>query len=476
MDLEPLFPDRSSQEPLSHQLARRLRTAIETGALTASARLLPSRELAARLGIGRNTVTAAIDQLIAEGYLQARVGSGTFVASEVAPANSSVGVHSAYTAPASAQRFINLRELLDGFADHREGALRIGSPDLAEFPAAAWKRLMRRHLERLGEHLDYGAATGYRPLREAIAQHVRQFRGVSAQPHRVIVTEGTQGALTLACDVVASPGETVVIEDPCYHIAYAAIAARRLEIAPVNVDDQGIDVSLAPAAKLAYVAPSHHFPLGGAMSLSRRKALLDWALANDGYVLEDDYDSEYYFDARPLPALQSLDHWERVIYIGSFSKTLAPGLRLGYLIVPEHLVGAFTAARAVCSLGGSNHLQAPLADFLAEGHFARHVRRMTGIYDVRRKAMLGALAQGLDPSRFRVGPSQTGLHIAVLAPSDYDDVAATKRFSATGAGRALSTYCIRRTDCRGFRLGYAAAPVEEVLAATNEFLAGLSAE
>ena len=472
MDLEPLFPDRNSLEPLSHQLARRLRTAIETGALKPSSRLLPSRELAARLGIGRNTVTAAVEQLIAEGYLKARVGSGTYVAPEIV-ANSSIERQSSYTAPACARRFI---ELQPAIAIFDRGPLRIGRPDVTEFPAAIWKRLVRRHLERLKEHLDYGAPAGYTPLREAIAQHVRQFRGVNAQAHRVIITEGTQGAITLACDVLTSPGESVIIEDPCYDIAYAAIKASRLNGVAVNVDDQGIDISLAPCAKFAYVSPSHQFPLGGAMSLPRRSALLEWATANDAYILEDDYDSEYYFEARPLPALQSLDQWERVIYIGSFSKTLAPGLRLGYLIVPEHLVSAFTAARAVYSLGGSNHVQAPLADFLAEGHFARHVRRMTGVYDVRRKAMLGALTQGLDPSRFRIGPSQTGLHVAILAPPDYDDVTTARRFVNTGAGRGLSTYCVRRTDCRGFRLGYASASAERILVATHEFTAALNAE
>nr|MDQ2681692.1 PLP-dependent aminotransferase family protein [Candidatus Eremiobacteraeota bacterium] len=245
-------------------------------------------------------------------------------------------------------------------------------------------------------------------------------------------------------------------------------------LCPIDVDDLGMKVDNAVDSRLAYVAPSHNFPLGGTMSLARRSALLSWARERNAYILEDDYDSEFSFGSRPLPALQSLDHWERVIYIGTFSKTLAPGLRLGYVIVPQHLVKAFTLARVASTLGGATFLQAILAEFVAEGHFARHIRRMTEIYSERRSALIQVLKGDLTGSGFRVGPSQTGLHLALIAPPTYDDLPVAQACAADGI-RALSTYCIARTDCKGFRIGYSAAPTEEIIAAAKRLIAAIRA-
>jgi GntR family transcriptional regulator/MocR family aminotransferase len=465
-NLEPLFPDRDSSETLGHQLTRRLRDAIESGLYKPSSRLLPSRELAARLGLARNTVTTAIEQLIAEGYLEARVGSGTFVAPTIVK-NTIAARPGLLRLPETAERFRSTRAVLDSYATGA-GPLRPGRPDLTAFPHAIWARIARRKLGELSTYLDYGESKGNPALREAIAQHVQQFRGVTAAQHRVIVVEGTQAAIRLCADVLLREGDAALIEDPGYPFARIALQSRDVRVLPVRVDHNGIDVAQAPSARLAYVSPSNQFPLGARMSLERRHRLLAWANENDAYVIEDDYDSEYVFDAKPLPTLQSIDRGERVLYVGSFSKTLAPGLRLGYLIVPQHLATTFSLARLASTLGSTQFVQAMLAEFLAEGHFARHVRRMTRIYGERRRAVVAVLEEGLPADSFSIGAANAGLHVALIGPPDFDDVAVSNELAAEGlAVQPLSAFCIGRSDCRGFIVGYSAAALPEVLRATR---------
>jgi GntR family transcriptional regulator/MocR family aminotransferase len=464
--VEPLFPDRGSDEPLARQFARRLRQAIESGLYRPSSRLLPSRELARRLGLSRNTVTSAIEQLIAEGYLESRVGSGTFVVANVVRAAAAAEPFRQQL-PATSARFETARSALQSY-DMGFGPLRAGVPDLTKFPVATWARITRRKLAALPEFLDYGDARGEPALREAIAQHLQQFRGVTTDWRRVIVVEGTQGALRLAADVLLAEGEPAVVEDPSYPFAWAALASRNVRLAPVPVDDAGMIVALAPPARVAFVSPSHQFPLGSTMSLERRRALLAWARRNDGYVVEDDYDSEYAYDGKPLPSLQSIDRDERVVYIGTFSKTLAPALRIGYLIVPPHLAEVFALARQLSTLGGTRYVAATLADFLMEGHFARHVRRMTIEYRKRRTALVELLANGLPGERFSLRAAHAGLHLAIVAPPGFDDVAAAAELYARGVYvQPLSSFCVARTDCRGFVVGYGAAPLPEILEAAR---------
>jgi GntR family transcriptional regulator/MocR family aminotransferase len=327
-------------------------------------------------------------------------------------------------------------------------------PDLSRFPTAAWKRCARRALVVYERELGYGAASGLPTLQEAIATHVRQFRGVAARPEQVIVVEGAQAALHLAALVLSSPGDSVAIEDPCYALARAAFDLYGLRAHAVPVDSQGIDPGRLPRkARVAFVTPTHQFPLGGTLPVARRLELLSWAKSADAYVLEDDYDSEFTTRTRPLAALQSLDGDGRVLYIGSFSKTLAPAVRLGYLIVPPHLVSAFRVARASSSLGVSLHLQATLAEFIDGGHFARHIRRMNAVYERRRDILVRTLGPRLRRP-FRLGPAQTGLHIALIGERSLED----KRLAVMpGAQRlvSLSQLCVKRTDCRGFLLGFA---------------------
>lgn len=319
---------------------------------------------------------------------------------------------------------------------------------------ASWKQSARRALEVYGQDLDYGPSAGLRALQEAIATHVRQFRGVATQPEHVIVVEGAQAAMHLAAFALTSPGDRVVLEDPCYLLARAAFDANDLALHAVAADAHGIDVDrLPPQARLAFVTPTHQFPLGGTLPAARRMALLAWAKRCNAYVLEDDYDSEFTSKMRPLPSLQSLDRDERVLYIGSFSKTLAPALRLGYLIVPPHLGNALRAARASTSLGVSSHLQATLADYIARGHFARHIRRMNAVYERKRAILIGTLGAHLR-GPFRLGPAQTGLHVALIGPPEFDDAQFAAR---SGEDRfvGLSQLCIERNDARGLLLGFA---------------------
>lgn len=468
-NVEPLFPDRGSDEPLARQFARRLRRAIESGLYQPSSRLLPSRELARRLGLSRNTVTSAIEQLIAEGYLESRVGSGTFVVANVVNATTAVAPFRQQL-PAASARFQTARKALESYS-LGFGPLRAGVPDLTMFPVATWSRITRRKLTQLPDYLDYGDTRGEPALREAIAHHLQQFRGVATDWRRVIVVEGTQAALRLAADVLLAEGEAAVVEDPSYPFAWAALTSRNVRLAPVPVDDAGMVVALAPPARLAYVSPSHQFPLGSTMSLERREALLAWARHNDAYVVEDDYDSEYAFDGKPLPSLQSIDRDGRVVYVGTFSKTLAPGLRIGYLIVPPHLVELFALGRRLSTLGGTRCVQATLADFLAEGHFARHVRRMTIEYRRRRTALVELLTDGLPAGRFELRAAHAGLHLTIVAPANFDDLAAARELYAQGVYvQPLSSFCVARTDCRGFVIGYGAAPLPEILDAARSLV------
>lgn len=467
LPLEPLFPDRGAGEPLAAQLVRRLRDAIKGGSFAPGTKLLGSRQLAKRLGLGRNTVALAFEQLTAEGYLEARSGSGTFVAATGVERRQS-RPHAEFPASEHARRIGTMRSYFVTAAG--QGPLRPGMPALALFPASAWRRASRRALDGAYD-LGYGPANGLRELRDAIAMHVRQFRGINARADQVLVVEGAQAAMHLANIVLMRSGDTIAIEDPAYALARAAFEAQGLRLHPVRVDRDGIQTDELPAhARCAFVTPTHQFPLGGTLPLARRLDLLAWAKRHDAYILEDDYDSEFTARARPLPALQSLDRDERVIYIGSFSKTLAPGMRTGYLIVPPHLARIFRAARASTSLGLPLHAQAALASFLREGHFARHIRRMNTIYE-RRRAILARELATLDGA-FICGPMQVGLHIALIANQAFDDGALSHVFDGQKLV-TLSSLCIERTDCYGFALGFTNGTDAEIEAAAKSLAAEL---
>ena len=463
-----LHLDPTAPEPLYQQLYAEIRGAILAGRLPPGTRLPSSRALAASLEVARATVVCAFEQLVAEGYLESCSGSGTFVARDLpddllharppaAPQRSDAST------PGLSRRGRALAATKVGASPPIQGAPRpfqYGAPDSAGLPLELWSRLaVRRFRSPAPELLAYGDPAGYRPLREAIATYLAAARGVRCRADQVIVVSGSQQGLDLAARLLLDPGDQAWMEDPGYLGARGALQAAGAELVPVPVDAEGLDVAagarLAPRARLAYVTPSHQFPTGATMSLSRRLALLAWARSADAWVLEDDYDSEYRYAGRPLAALQGLDDAGRVIYIGTFSKVLFPSLRLGYLVVPPALAEAFAAARALADDHSPTVLQAIVADFMAEGHFVRHIRRARERY-AERQAALVAAARPL-AGRLDVAPAAAGMHLVGLLPPGADDRALAREASRYGVDTVpLSAYAIRPLPRGGLVLGYSA--------------------
>ena len=416
-------------------------------------------------GLGRNTVALAFEQLVAEGYLESRTGR-----ERTSPPRPKSRWNNAARDAARNLRRAQNAEALRAYIEMSAGGgpLRPGTPDLAMFPKHAWARCARKALSVYEGDLGYARAAGLRSLQDAIAGHCASFAASACGPNNLVV-EGAQAALHLIASVVARAGDPIVLEVPCYALARAAFEAYDLRLRPVPVDDEGLGVDSMPSdVRLAFVTPTHQYPLGGALTIARRNALLQWAVEREAYVIEDDYDSEFTLMTRPLPPLQCLDRDERVLYVGSFSKTLAPAVRVGYVVAPPHLSKAFTVARAVDGLGVGIHLQATLAEFIAQGHFARHIRRANAAYDRRRAILMEALRPALTLG-FRLGPALTGLHLAFHAKRGFDDVAMAR---AVPGQRfvALSPLCIRRRDCHGFLLGFTNGSDNDIAAAAASLM------
>jgi GntR family transcriptional regulator/MocR family aminotransferase len=464
-----LHLDLAAAIPLYQQLYGEIRGAILSERLAAGTRLPSSRELARSLGVSRATVVNAFDQLLAEGYLESRAGSGTYVAdllpddllqarSAAPPAS---GQRAAHPPLSQRGRVLAAARVSGGAADYRAPRpFQYGAPDLESLPTEILARLAARHYQSPPrELLTYGDPAGYWPLREAIAAYLAASRGVRCTPEQVIVVSGSQQGLDLAARLLLDPGDQAWVEDPGYRGARGALQAAGAALVPAPVDAEGLDVAagvrLAPHARLAYVTPSHQFPLGATMSLPRRLALLAWAQSAGAWILEDDYDSEYRYQGRPLAALQGLDESGHVIYIGTFSKVLFPGMRLGYVVAPPALAEAFAAARALTDRHAPGITQAILADFIAEGHFLRHVRRARARYAERQEALVSAarpLAGLLD-----VAPSSAGMHLVGMLPPGADDQAISRRAAEAGVfATALSAYAINPVSRGGLVLGYSA--------------------
>lgn len=469
--------ERASSVPLYRQLYDALRDAILSGRLRPGSRLPSTRALADDLGASRNTVLAAFGQLLAEGYLEGRVGAGTTVARTLPEtllrARPEVeGTRQPGRRPRLSRRGVQLLGTRGGVATAAIVAqpFRPGLPGLDAFPFDLWTRLVARRWRRVPRQLlDYGDPAGYAPLREAIAGYLGEARAVRCEASQVIVVTGAQQAVDLAARVLLDPGDTAWVEDPGYQGARGALIAAGIRLAPVPVDAEGLDVRRgarsAPGARLVYVTPSHQYPLGVTMSLNRRLALLEWASASGAWILEDDYDSEYRYAGRPLAALQGLDTAGRVIYAGTFSKVLFPALRLGYLVVPPELVDAFIAARALADRHSPSVTQAALADFIDGGHFARHVRRTRALYAERQAALVHAARRTLG-GLLEVAPAEAGMHLMGWLRTGVDDRAAA-RAALTRAVDVppLSAYRARPTrpsERGGLMLGYAAYAPREI--------------
>ncbi len=454
--------------PLHRRLYEVLRRAILDGKLAPGARLPSSRQLVCDLGLSRNTVVSALSQLGVEGYLVSQVGSGTFVSDKVVRS---------VAAPHPTGQTQNTRLSQRGqFLATRYGAEQLevqpftpGPADFSAFPVAQWQRLQSKHWRmNYPDMLDYSYSGGYAPLRRAVADYLRIFRGVPADADQVLITSGTQQSMQLCAHVLADQGDTVWLEDPAYWGAVKAFHATGLQLHPVRVDEQGIapaDADDAHPPRLIYVTPSHQYPTGPVMSLARRQQVLQRAREHQAWIVEDDYDSEFRFDGPPLASLSGLDQDARVLYMGSFSKVLYPGLKLGYLVVPRALAQPFVQAHYDLNRPGQMHIQAALAEFIEMGHFASALRRARASYAIRRRELLQALQPCLGPEAW-IGGAEQGLHLCLHFPVSVDDAVVTRRIGALGmTARPLSAYCLRRTDLRGLVIGYGYAP----LAGIREF-------
>ncbi len=456
--------------PLYQQLYNHLRTAILSGELKGGAKLPSTRALADELSVSRNTVLNTYEQLMAEGYLESAEGSGTFVARvlpELLLTTPDRKVPTDTRRTESRQPRFSERARLQLAAPQMSASLPplrnglprpfgSGVPALDAFPYKLWSQLVVRQTRRVPRSaLMYQSPAGYLPLREAIAAHVTVSRQVHCTPEQIIIAAGFQGALDLAARMLINPGDSVWMEDPGYLGARGVLLGAGAHIVPVPVDNEGLvvdaGIARAPQARLVYLTPSHQFPLGVTMSLARRLAVLDWAKRANAYILEDDYDSEYRFVGRPLAALQGLDDSDRVIYIGTFSKVLFPALRIGYLILPSPLVEAFLTVRRLIDIHTPMLEQAVLADFIAEGHFSRHLRRMRTLYAERRAALLEAVS-GLP---LEIQSPEAGIHCIGWLPDGMDDLAVVDRAAAHGLDLwPVSNFSLEPFTRKGLLLGY----------------------
>lgn len=464
----------SSSLPLFQQIYGSLRRAILDKKLVAGDRLPSARTLARDVHVSRTTVEEAYGQLLAEGFVNRRTGSGTFVAAvDEVPTRRSV--------PASADRSgpRRLASRTKAMARHpcfpsaaRPRAFVAGTAAVDAFPIDTWRGLVGQSL-RSARHDTLGSSdpAGFLPLREQIAAYLSMSRGVACTPERIVVLGSSQQGLDLAARVLVDTDDTVWMEDPGYPGALAALVANGARLSPLPVDDQGMVVSegirRAPHARLAYVTPSHQYPLGVTMSLSRRLELLQWAQRQGAWIIEDDYDSEFRFDSRPLAAIQGIDNDQRVIYLGTFSKVMFPALRLAYAVLPEDLVDLFVTARGLTDGHAPTSSQVAMTEFLARGHFGAHVRRMRELYRERRDALVAAFAEYV-AHPVELGPTDSGLHAVVYLPRGTDDVAIADALLRAGIEvQPLSRYCRGRAARPGLFLGYAALKPREVSAAVK---------
>jgi GntR family transcriptional regulator/MocR family aminotransferase len=447
---------------LSGEIYRQLRGAILDGRLRSGEALPPTRELAARLNVARTTVNVAYDRLIGEGFATTKLGSGTYVTRHAFRISRHQAPHEAALQPRSIWEQVKFPTSLLRPARFD---FRSGRPDESLFPHETWRRLLARESRTLAGHEACGYPAGHRGLREAIAHHVATSRGLRVDADDVIVTSGAQQAIDLIARVLATPGDRVAVEDPGYGPPRRLFAALGLQVCGVPVDEQGLVVEAIPErSRLVYASPSHQFPLGMSMSLPRRLELLEWARRTDAAIIEDDYDSEFRYGGRPLEPLHVLDAGRRVIYVGSFSKTMLPTLRLGFLIAPPSLRAALTSAKFVTDWCSPLATQAALARFIEEGLFARHIRRMRTAYEARHRLVIDALGRAFG-DELEVVPSSVGMHVTAIAHgASVEEIEAVVQ-CASSAGlecTPLSMYAAGERRLAGFVIGYGAIPVEQI--------------
>lgn len=447
-----------------------IRSAIVNRRLPAGAKLPSSRDLAHELEASRNMIVAAYDQLQAEGYVCSQTGSGTYVAD---------ALPDGFTDESSTVRyqFLNDEETAVTLSKRGERLTRekgietyevqpfalTGKMDLLNFPVKTWQRVQNQvwRREDIGLY-DYDTDGGYFQLKKSVADYLRVSRGVSLAPEQVLITSGTQQSLDLISRMLADQNDVAWVENPCYWGAWSSLYANDLNIRPIAVDDDGMnpsneDLNSTPP-KMIYVTPSHQYPTGAVMSLARRKSLIEYAQRVGSWILEDDYDSEFRYSGRPIASLQGLAMEagiDRVLYMGTFSKVIYPGIKLSYLVLPAQLVGSFKTALYDLYRPGQLHLQASLAEFIDQGHFTTHIRRLRQAYSQRRTLLLAVLEKAL-AGKVQQIVVDAGLHFLMRLPAHVDDVALANQCQAQGLSvRPLSRYYIGPTDARGLVVGFA---------------------
>ncbi len=468
--------DRDSQKPLYLQIYQSLRQAIITGQLKADLRLPSTRDLADLLSVSRNTVMEAVQQLVSEGYLETSIGSGTRIASNLPddilwkeitlPHDDTTGA----VKRTISQRGELFTQLRIGSRQDRnpQRVFSVGIPDLDAFPFDIWSKLIARHYrEQDSRLLEYNimARAGYPPLLEAIADYARSAGAVRCEPDQIIITNGGRHAIFLASMILLNPGDKAWMEEPGHPGIRALLQASGAQIIPVPVDDQGLNVAVglatAPDARLVFVTP-RQLPVGSVMSLKRRADLLHWANQNDAWIIEDDYDQEFNYIGHPLMSLQGLDANRRVIYVGTFSKSMFPGLRLGYMIVPPDLAEVFTALRVLIDVQSPFIAQAALNDFIREGHFLRHVRRMRSLYAERRRHLLTLLERHLGDI-VTLGSTDTGMQMTAWLPDSIFDRDVCAQGEAEGLDLLpASLFYMESPRRNGLVLGYSGARPEHL--------------
>ena len=479
-----------STRPLRDQIYDGLRLAILDGEIAEGTRLPSSRTLATNLGVSRFTVTDAYNRLLSEGYVAGKHGSGTFVAPTAPVDQQTAAITPAPETPARAwSRWSDRAQRLGTISEspvEREIDFRHAMPDLSLFPHAVWRRLLVRESKRLDLATRYyGHPAGWPDLRVALAGYLNRSRSIPCTPEQLIITSGCQEAVDLMARVWLDRGDAVAVEEPGYPRSRRTFAVAGAEIARVPVDHDGLQTDLldtrAGNAKLIYVTPSHHYPTGAVLSLNRRLALLDWARSHGALVLEDDYNSEFRYGSRPIPAMAGLDATTpgpgSVIYIGTMSKVLYPSLRLGYLVVPPDMLDRVLMAKEVSNRNAPHLEQATLAAFITEGHFERHLNRVRKLYAERRKALIAALDDELgDRAYFDRSISAAGLHLLVSfdASMSADEIAS--RAATIGIHLDTALACYEQTpDLPAFMLGSAALDdptMREGLRRLRELIAG----
>jgi GntR family transcriptional regulator / MocR family aminotransferase len=465
------LPEPASGMSLYRWLYEELRTAILAGHLRPGARLPATRDLALQYGLSRPTLVSAFEQLRSEGYVEGKVGSGTYV-SKTLPDEMLQAPRTKVPGHIPRRR-IRLSEyagrltMQPRFERAPAKAFRAHQPGLDAFPAALWAQVAARRLRRVSTQLLAGGdALGYKPLRAAVAEYLNTSRGVKCSADQVLIISGVQQALDRTAHLLVNPGDPVWMEEPGYSGAAAALRAVGAKICGVPVDGEGLSLELGnlrcPKPRLVYVTPAHQFPLGVTMSLARRLSLLEWARRSGTIIFEDDYDSEYRYSGRPIPALQGLDQAGVVIFAGSFSDVLFPALRLGYLVVPTDMVDIFAAAEAVSTQHPPLIDQAILCDFIREGHFARHVRRMRELYADRLATLLDATSKQLG-GLLEIPPVDAGLRTVGWLKGGITAEQAAKAAAERGVEVIpLGRYAYGRTRKDGLVLGFAAVDNREL--------------